>query len=164
MKKSKYSDAQIMSILKQAEGGVPVGDLCREHWMSSASFYKWRSKYGGMDASLMARMKELDEENKRLKRMYAEGATECQRCRHIPADYSARQHAELAAEAADQVPDLPAFMGERPVQPRRAVFARRLAGLAGFATLAESVAPAEGPLGESAETFFSCSSSRPLET
>ena len=67
MKKSKYSDAQIIAILKQAENGVPVADLCREHGMSSASFYKWRSKYGGMDASLMARMKELDEENKRLK-------------------------------------------------------------------------------------------------
>ena len=72
MKKSKYSDAQIMAILKQAENGVPVADLCREHGMSSASFYKWRSKYGGMDASLMAQMKELDEENKRLKKMYAE--------------------------------------------------------------------------------------------
>ena len=72
MKKSKYSDAQIMGILKQAEGGVPVADLCRAHGMSSASFYKWRAKYGGMDASLMARMEELDEENKRLKRMYAE--------------------------------------------------------------------------------------------
>ena len=72
MKKSKYSDAQIMGILKQAEGGVPVADLCREHRMSSASFYKWSAKYGGMDASLMARMKELNEENKRLKRMYAE--------------------------------------------------------------------------------------------
>ncbi len=68
MKKSKYSDAQIMAILKQAENGVPVADLCREHGMSSASFYKWRSKYGGMAASLMAWMKELDEENKRLKR------------------------------------------------------------------------------------------------
>lgn len=72
MKKSRYSDAQIMAILKQAESGVPVADLCREHGMSSASFYKWRSKYGGMDASLMTRMKELDEENKRLKKMYAE--------------------------------------------------------------------------------------------
>lgn len=71
-KKSKSSDSQIMSILKQAEGGVPVADHCREHGMSSASFYKWRAKYGGMDASLIARMKELDEENKRLKRMYAE--------------------------------------------------------------------------------------------
>ena len=72
MKKSKYSDAQIMCILKQAENGVSVADLCRKHAMSSASLYKWCSKYGGMDASLMARMKELDEENKRLKKMYAE--------------------------------------------------------------------------------------------
>lgn len=72
MKKSKYSASQIMSILKQAESGVPVPDLCSEHSMSSASFYKWQSKYSGMDASLMARMKELDEENKRLKKMYAE--------------------------------------------------------------------------------------------
>ena len=72
MKKSKYSDAQIMSILKQAENCVAVADLFCEHGMSSASFYKWRSKYGGIDASLMVRMKELDEENKRLKKMYAE--------------------------------------------------------------------------------------------
>lgn len=72
IKKTRYSDAQIMAIFKQAETGVPVAELCREHGMSSASFYKWRSKYGGMDASLMVRLKELDEENKRLKRMYAE--------------------------------------------------------------------------------------------
>ncbi len=72
MKQSKYIDAQIMGILKQAESGVPVAELCREHGMSSASFYKWRAKFGGMDASLMSRMKALDEENKRLKKMYAE--------------------------------------------------------------------------------------------
>ncbi len=72
MKKSRYSDSQILSILKQAENGVPVTELCREHGMSSATFYKWRSKYGGMDASLMARMKELEKENRLLKRMYAE--------------------------------------------------------------------------------------------
>ena len=72
MKQSKYSDAQIMSILKQAEGGVPVTELCREHGMSNASFYKWRSKFGGMDASLISRMKVLEDENKRLKKMYAE--------------------------------------------------------------------------------------------
>ena len=72
MKKSRFSEAQIMGILKQAEGGVPVPELCREHGMSSASFYKWRSKYGGMDASLISRMKALDDENKRLKKMYAE--------------------------------------------------------------------------------------------
>ncbi len=72
MKTSRYTDSQIMAILKQAEAGTPVPELCREHGMSSASFYKWRAKYGGMDASLMARLKELEDENRRLKKMYAE--------------------------------------------------------------------------------------------
>ena len=72
MKKSRYSDSQIINILKQAEAGTPVPDLCREHGMSSASFYKWRARYGGMDASLMTRMKELEAENARLKKMYAD--------------------------------------------------------------------------------------------
>ena len=72
MKKSKYTDSQIMEILKQAEAGTPVSQLCREHGMSSAAFYKWRAKYGGMDASMMSRLKELEEENRRLKKMYAE--------------------------------------------------------------------------------------------
>lgn len=72
MKKSKYSDSQILAILKQAETGMKVPDLCREHGMSAATFYKWRAKYGGMDASLMARLKELEAENRRLKKMYAE--------------------------------------------------------------------------------------------
>ena len=72
MKTSRYSDSQIMAILKQAEAGTPIPELCREHGMSTASFYKWRSKYGGMDASLMARMKELEAENRQLKKMYAE--------------------------------------------------------------------------------------------
>lgn len=72
MKTSRFTDSQIMAILKQAEAGVPVPELCREHGMSSASFYKWRAKFGGMDASLMARFKELEAENARLKKMYAE--------------------------------------------------------------------------------------------
>ena len=72
MKKSKYSDSQILAILKQAKVGTPVPELCREHGMSAATFYKWRAKYGGMDASLMARLKELESENRRLKKMYAE--------------------------------------------------------------------------------------------
>ena len=72
MKRSRFSDNQILNILKQAESGMPVPELCREHGMSSASFYKWRSKYGGMDASLMRRLKELESENRRLKKMYAE--------------------------------------------------------------------------------------------
>ena len=72
MKKARYSNTQIMGILKQAESGVPVSELCREHGMSSASFYKWRAKFGGMDASMMSEMKAMAEENRRLKRMYAE--------------------------------------------------------------------------------------------
>jgi len=72
MKTSRYSDSQILAILKQAESGTPVPALCREHGMSNASFYKWRAKFGGMDASLMKRMKELEDENRRLKKMYAD--------------------------------------------------------------------------------------------
>jgi len=72
MKKSKFSDSQIMAILKQAESGIPVPELCREHGMSNATFYKWRSRYGGMDASMIARLKELEDENRRLKKIYAE--------------------------------------------------------------------------------------------
>lgn len=72
MKKSRFTDSQIIAVLKQAEAGTPVPELCREHGISSATFYKWRSKYGGMDASMMSRMKELEEENRRLKKMYAE--------------------------------------------------------------------------------------------
>ena len=72
MKKSRFNDTQILSILKQAESGIPIPEICREHGISSATFYNWRSKYGGMDASLMKRLKELEEENRRLKKMYAE--------------------------------------------------------------------------------------------
>jgi putative transposase len=72
MRKSRFSDQQIGSTLKQADASTPVPDLCREHGMSSAAFYKWRAKFGGVDASLMARLKELESENRRLKKMYAE--------------------------------------------------------------------------------------------
>ena len=61
-----------MAILKQAEAGSPVPELCREHGVSTATFYKWRNKFGGMDASLMARLRELEGENRRLKKMYAD--------------------------------------------------------------------------------------------
>ena len=72
MKTGRYSDAQIMGILKQAESGVPISELCREHGMSNASFYKWRAKYGGMDVSMMSQLKVMEAETRRLKRIYAE--------------------------------------------------------------------------------------------
>ena len=72
MKTSRYTDAQILAILRQAEGGMPVAESCRAHGMSSASYYKRRAKYGGMDASLISQMKAMEEENRRRKRMYAD--------------------------------------------------------------------------------------------
>jgi putative transposase len=72
MKKSRFTDTQIMSVLKQAEGGLAVAELCREHGISAATFYKWRAKFGGMDVSMMAEMKTMQEENRRLKKMFAE--------------------------------------------------------------------------------------------
>ena len=72
MKKSRFTDSQIIAVLKQAEAGTPVPDLCRQHGISSATFYKWRSKFGGMDASMVSQLKDLQDENRRLKKMYAD--------------------------------------------------------------------------------------------
>ena len=72
MKKSRYTESQIFQILREAAAGIPVPDLCRKHGMSSVSFYKWRAKDGGMEISHMKRMKELELENARLNKMYAE--------------------------------------------------------------------------------------------
>jgi len=71
MKKSKFSESQIVNILKEAEAGAALEDLIRQHGFSKASFYKWKSKYGGMSVSELKRLKELEEENRRLKQMYA---------------------------------------------------------------------------------------------
>lgn len=72
MKKSKFSETQICAILKQHAGGMKAADICRANGISEATLYKWRSKYGGLDASLIKQMKDLQEENTRLKKMYAE--------------------------------------------------------------------------------------------
>ena len=72
MKLSRFTESQIINLLKQAEAGASAPNLCREHGMSSATFYKWRAKYGGMDASMVSRMKELEDETRRLKKMVAE--------------------------------------------------------------------------------------------
>jgi putative transposase len=71
MKKTRFTETQIVGILKQQEGGIPTKELCREHGISAATFYNWKSKYGGMEVSDVKRMKELEEENAKLKRMYA---------------------------------------------------------------------------------------------
>jgi putative transposase len=72
MKKSKYTESQIVNILKESEAGVPLEELSRQHGFSKATFYKWKAKYSGMDVSTLKRLRELEEENRRLKHMYAE--------------------------------------------------------------------------------------------
>jgi putative transposase len=72
MKKSRFTESQIVSILKESDAGMKVEEVCRRHGISSATYYNWKSKYGGMEASDVKRLKELEEENSRLKRMYAD--------------------------------------------------------------------------------------------
>ena len=72
MKRSKFSESQIITILKAVETGRTVADVCREHEVSEATYYKWKTKYGGMEAADIRRLRELEEENHRLKQMYAE--------------------------------------------------------------------------------------------
>ena len=72
MKKTRFIESQILSILKQQEQGLSVSDLCREHGISAATFYNWKAKYGGMNASQLKKLKEMEEENSRLKKMYAD--------------------------------------------------------------------------------------------
>lgn len=76
MKKSRFTETQIVTILKQADAGMAVKDLCRKAGISEATYYKWKSRYGGMDASDLKRTKELESELSQLKRMYAELALE----------------------------------------------------------------------------------------
>lgn len=76
MKKSRFTESQIVAILKESDAGVPVNEIWRKHGISSATYYKWKAKYGGLEASGLKRVKELEAENARLKRMYAELALE----------------------------------------------------------------------------------------
>jgi putative transposase len=83
MKRSRFTETQIVSILKEADAGAKVKDLCRKHGISDATYYNWRSKYGGMEASDLKRMKELEGELSQYKRMYAELARENDAMRNL---------------------------------------------------------------------------------
>ena len=74
MKNSRFSEEQIIGILKQSEAGAKTSDLCRQHGISAATFYSWRSKFGGMDVGEAKRLKQLEEENAKLKRIVADQA------------------------------------------------------------------------------------------
>ncbi|MFT4248710.1 MAG: IS3 family transposase [Pseudomonas sp.] len=103
MKKSRFTDSQIIAVLKRAEAGTPVPELCREHGISSATFYKWRSKFGGMEVSMVARMKELEEENRRLKKMYADSQLSAELLKEAPVKKMVRpsQRREMARAAVE---------------------------------------------------------------
>ena len=83
MKKTRFTETQIVSTLKKQEAGVPTKEICRELGISEATFYNWKSKYGGMEASDVKRLKDLEEENSRLKKMYADQAMDIQILREL---------------------------------------------------------------------------------
>ena len=76
MKRTRFTETQIVAVLKEADSGIPVKDLCRKHGISDATYYNWKSKYGGMEASDLKKMKDLERELGQLKRMYADMALE----------------------------------------------------------------------------------------
>jgi putative transposase len=76
MKRSRFTETQIISILSEADAGLPIKELCRKHGISDATYYNWKSKYGGMSASELKRLRETEAENAKLKRMYADLALE----------------------------------------------------------------------------------------
>jgi len=83
MRNSKFTETQIVAILREADAGVPVKDVCRKHGVSSPTYYKWKAKYGGLGVSELKRMKELEAENAKLKRMYADKAMEADALRDL---------------------------------------------------------------------------------
>jgi len=83
MKRTKFSETPIVNILKEADAGIPVTEMSRKHGFSQSPFYKWKAKYSGMDASALKRLKELEEENRRLKQMYADLSLEHQALKDI---------------------------------------------------------------------------------
>ena len=111
MKKSRFTETQIVSILKQADAGLPVKDLCRQAGISVATYYQWKSKYGGLEASELRRVKDLEAENARLKRMYAELALDNAAMKDLIAK-NCRTGAEARGGA---IPDRSACAAPEPV-------------------------------------------------
>jgi len=116
MKKSRFTETQIVSILKQADAGVPIKDICRQAGISTPTYYQWKSKYGGTEASDLKRVKELEAENSKLKRMYAELALDNAAMK----DLIAKNCRAGAAARSRAIPDRGACTAGAPVRPRSA--------------------------------------------
>jgi len=115
MKKSRFTETQIVSILKQADAGVPVKDICRQAGISVPTYYKWKSKYGGLEASELRRVKDLEAENARLKRMYAELALDNAAMKDLIAKKSQKNCREGAEARGRAVPGRGAHAAPEPV-------------------------------------------------
>ena len=85
MKRKRFSEEQIITILKQAEGGLPLPELIRQHGICEGTYYRWKSKYGGLELSEAKRLKQLDDENRRLKRLVADQALDIQILKEVAA-------------------------------------------------------------------------------
>src|SRR5712675_3532330 len=102
MKRSRYTEEQIIGILKQHQAGLGAKDLCRKHGISDATFYKWRSKYGGMEVSDARRLKALEDENRKLKKLLAETVLDAATMKEMLGKTSNAQGAEDGRELGDQ--------------------------------------------------------------